>query len=144
LLACLDFETLFDKFHHLSNEPYKIVRFENISPSYEARSLDLMTKFSISPFLCNEISLVASAVNSDMAKRDALGKYKGSFLGVFWSLLTPVFMLAIYTFVFSEIFKARWTATSTSKTEFAIVLFAGMIMFNFFAEIVNRLLVDFK
>lgn len=55
-----------------------------------------------------------------------------------WSLLTPVFMLTIYTFVFSEIFQARWTATHSSKSEFAIVLFAGMIMFNLFAENVNR------
>lgn len=34
-------------------------------------------------------------------------------------------MLAIYTFVFSEVFKARWSAVSTSKAEFAMVLFAG-------------------
>lgn len=97
-----------------------------------------MTKFSISPFFALKSLWSHRRLIADMAKRDALGKYKGSFLGVFWSLLTPVFMLAIYTFVFSEIFKARWTATSTSKTEFAIVLFAGMIMFNFFAEVVNR------
>lgn len=74
----------------------------------------------------------------DLAKRDAFGKYKGSKLGVLWSLLTPLFMLFIYTFVFSEIFQARWTAGSSSKTEFAIVLFTGLIMFNFFAENVTR------
>lgn len=55
-----------------------------------------------------------------------------------WSLLTPIFMLTIYTFVFSEIFQARWTSGSTSKTEFAIVLFTGLIMFNFFSENVMR------
>lgn len=97
-----------------------------------------MTKFPISPLFVLKSFWLHRRLIADMAKRDALGKYKGSFLGVFWSLLTPVFMLAIYTFVFSEIFKARWTATSTSKTEFAVVLFAGMIMFNLFAEIVNR------
>jgi lipopolysaccharide transport system permease protein len=47
-------------------------------------------------------------------------------------------MLTIYTFVFSEIFQARWTAGSSSKTEFAIVLFTGLIMFNLFAENVTR------
>lgn len=75
---------------------------------------------------------------ADLAKRDALGKYRGSTLGIFWSVLTPIFMLSIYTFVFSEIFQSRWTAGSSSKTEFAIVLFAGLIMFNVFAETVTR------
>jgi len=95
-------------------------------------------KFSVSP-----ISLVRSfwmnyRLILDLAKRDAIGKYKGSSLGIFWSLITPIFMLSIYTFVFSEIFKARWSVTSTSKSEFAIVLFAGMLVFNLFSEIVNR------
>lgn len=75
---------------------------------------------------------------ADLAKRDALGKYRGSALGVLWSLLTPIFMLAIYTFVFSEVFQARWASNATSKSEFAIVLFAGLIVFNLFAENVTR------
>ncbi|MCU6434915.1 ABC transporter permease [Undibacterium sp. Jales W-56] len=97
-----------------------------------------MTKTPISPFYAIHSLWMHRRLILDMAKRDALGKYKGSSLGVLWSLLTPIFMLAIYTFVFSEIFQARWTATSSSKSEFAIVLFAGMIMFNLFAENVNR------
>ncbi|SFU72912.1 lipopolysaccharide transport system permease protein [Nitrosomonas eutropha] len=47
-------------------------------------------------------------------------------------------MLAVYTFVFSVIFKARWNTGSDSKTEFALVLFAGLIVFNLFAECINR------
>jgi lipopolysaccharide transport system permease protein len=47
-------------------------------------------------------------------------------------------MLAVYTFVFSEVFKARWNATSDSKTEFALVLFAGLLIFNLFSECINR------
>ena len=74
----------------------------------------------------------------DMAKRDALGKYKGSRLGVLWSLLTPIIMLTIYTFVFSEIFQARWSTANASKSEFAIILFTGLIVFNLFAENVGR------
>ncbi|WP_256214882.1 ABC transporter permease [Nitrosomonas eutropha] len=49
-----------------------------------------------------------------------------------------MFMLAVYTFVFSVIFKARWNTGSDSKTEFALVLFAGLIVFNLFAECINR------
>lgn len=59
-------------------------------------------------------------------------------MGLMWSFFNPVLMLAVYTFVFSVVFKARWSTESTSKTEFAIVLFAGMIVHGLFAECVNR------
>lgn len=70
--------------------------------------------------------------------RDIAGRYKGSVLGLAWSFFNPVFMLAVYTFVFSEIFKARWGTGDESKTQFAVVLFAGMIVHSLFAEALNR------
>jgi lipopolysaccharide transport system permease protein len=74
-----------------------------------------------------------------MTKREIIGRYRGSVLGLFWSFFQPIFMLCIYTFVFSVVFQAKWGAThSESKTEFAIILFAGLIVFNFFAEVMNR------
>lgn len=73
-----------------------------------------------------------------MAKREIAGRYRGSVFGLLWSFLNPVFMLAIYTFVFSVIFKAKWNVGSDSKSEFAIILFAGLIVFNLFAETINR------
>ena len=73
-----------------------------------------------------------------LAKREVLGRYRGSYLGIFWSFFNPVFMLLVYTFVFSVVFKARWSSGSDSKTEFAMVLFAGLMVFNFFAECINR------
>jgi lipopolysaccharide transport system permease protein len=72
------------------------------------------------------------------ARREVLGRYRGSVLGILWSFFNPLFMLAVYTFVFSEVFKARWNAASDSKTEFALVLFAGLIVFNLFSECINR------
>lgn len=72
------------------------------------------------------------------AKREVLGRYRGSFLGLLWSFFNPLFMLAVYTFVFSVVFKARWNVESASKTEFALVLFAGLIVFNLFGETINR------
>ncbi|RQH08629.1 ABC transporter permease [Paraburkholderia dinghuensis] len=75
----------------------------------------------------------------DLVKRDFIGRYKGSVLGVAWSLLNPLLMLAIYTFVFSVAFKARWGGHSDeSKVAFAIVLFSGIIVHTFFAECLNR------
>jgi lipopolysaccharide transport system permease protein len=80
-----------------------------------------------------------------LARREILGRYRGSTLGLLWSLLTPLFMLAIYTFVFGTIFKARWSGTEAgaagetqSTAEFAIILFAGLIVFQLFAEVINR------
>lgn len=77
-----------------------------------------------------------------MTKREVLGRYKGSYLGLGWSFLNPLLMLCVYTFVFSVVFKARWGVASEtgeeSKAMFAIVLFVGMIVHALFAEILNR------
>jgi len=74
----------------------------------------------------------------NLVHREVVGRYKGSMLGIFWSLATPIFMLSVYTFVFSVIFKARWGGGSDSKTEFALLLFAGLIIFNLFSECISR------
>lgn len=71
-------------------------------------------------------------------KRDIKALYQGSFFGLLWVFLTPLFMLAVFTFVFSVIFQARWGGGSGSKTEFALLLFAGLIIFNLFAECITR------
>lgn len=73
-----------------------------------------------------------------LVKREVIGRYRGSLMGILWSFFNPVFMLVVYTFVFSVVFKARWTGGSDSKTEFALVLFAGLIVFNLFSECFNR------
>jgi len=73
-----------------------------------------------------------------LVEREVVGRYRGSFMGILWSFFNPVFMLAVYTFVFSVVFKARWNTGGDSKTEFALVLFAGLIVFNLFAECINR------
>lgn len=73
-----------------------------------------------------------------MAKREVVGRYRGSMLGLLWSLFNPVFMLTIYTFVFSVVFQAKWGVASDSKSEFAIILFAGLIVFNLFSETISR------
>ncbi|WP_084454984.1 ABC transporter permease [Comamonas composti] len=73
-----------------------------------------------------------------MTRREISGRYRGSLVGIFWSLLNPLFMLAIYTFVFSVIFKARWGVEEAGRGEFAIVLFAGLIVYGFFAEVINK------
>jgi len=75
-----------------------------------------------------------------MTKREVVGRYKGSAMGLTWSFFNPVFMLVVYTFVFSEIFKSRWGGVGgdDSKTQFAVLLFVGMIVLGLFSEVVNR------
>ncbi len=73
-----------------------------------------------------------------MGRREVVGRYQGSVMGLMWSLLNPIFMLAIYTFVFSVVFRARWGTGEETRTQFAIVLFAGLIVHALFAEVLNR------
>ena len=97
-----------------------------------------MQHFSISPKALVK-SLVANRhLILSMTKREVIGRYKGSMIGIFWSFINPVFMLLVYTFVFSVVFQARWSVGSDSKTEFALVLFAGLIVFNLFSECITK------
>jgi lipopolysaccharide transport system permease protein len=74
---------------------------------------------------------------SQLAQRDLAARYKGSFLGIIWAVITPLVMLSIYAFVFTVIFKAQWSP-GASKTDYAFNIFAGMIVFNAFAEVMQR------
>ncbi|MDO9312834.1 MAG: ABC transporter permease, partial [Nitrosomonas sp.] len=74
----------------------------------------------------------------NLVKREVIGRYRGSMMGILWSFFNPVLMLVVYTFVFSVVFKARWVGGTDSKTEFALVLFAGLMVYNLFAECINR------
>ena len=73
-----------------------------------------------------------------LSKREIVARYRGSVLGLLWAILNPLFLLLVYTFVFSVVFQTRWGGESDSRTEFAMVLFAGLITFNIFSECLNR------
>ena len=103
---------------------------------------------AVNPNASQPISLI-SLLNSllrnrelitQMVMREVIGRYKGSAMGLAWSFFNPVFMLTVYTFVFSEIFKSRWGGIGgdDSKTQFALVLFVGMIVLSLFSEVINR------
>ena len=69
-----------------------------------------------------------------LTQREVLSKYRGSLFGVAWSLLLPLFMLAVYTFVFTEVFEARWGVQQQNKGAFALAIFSGLIFYTCFAE----------
>lgn len=73
-----------------------------------------------------------------LTKREITGRYKGSFLGMLWSLFNPLIMLVVYTFVFSVVFSARWGDRTESTVEYGLILFAGLIVFNLFSECFSR------
>lgn len=76
---------------------------------------------------------------SQMTQREVVGRYKGSSMGLAWSFLHPAILLTVYTFVFSVVFQSRWgNGSSQSKTEFALLLFTGMIVHGLFADVLNR------
>jgi len=80
-----------------------------------------------------------------MTKRAILARYRGSWLGLFWSLLTPLLLLLIYMFVFGVVFQTRWPQAASGGENFAPLLFCGIIVHLLFAEIITsapRLIVD--
>lgn len=93
---------------------------------------------SASPFALLKSLIANRELVQSMVKREIVGRYRGSVMGLMWSFFNPVLMLSVYTFVFSVVFKARWQGGSDSKTEFALIVFAGLMMFNLFAESINR------
>ncbi|TFE29095.1 ABC transporter permease [Cohnella luojiensis] len=70
--------------------------------------------------------------------RDVIARYRGSYLGILWSFINPLLMLVVYTFVFSEIFKAKWGTDNGSTMEYALMIFCGLITFNIFAELLGK------
>jgi lipopolysaccharide transport system permease protein len=71
------------------------------------------------------------------ARRDLLGRYKGSALGIAWAVLTPVVMIAIFTFIFAGIFGARFGA-SHSHWDYALYLFCGLLPWTMFQDTIQR------
>ena len=74
-----------------------------------------------------------------LVKREVKMRFQGSWLGMGWALLTPVAMLAVYTFVFRNVLKAKWPGEAgATNAEFALQLFSGLVVFTLFSEVVGR------
>lgn len=70
--------------------------------------------------------------------RNVLIRYRGSALGVFWSFILPLLMLAVYTFVFGVVFRSRWpNAADPSTAGFALTLYCGLVVYALFSETLN-------
>ena len=71
-------------------------------------------------------------------KRDIVSKYQGSVFGLLWTLFTPLILILIYTYVFAIIFKFRWEGVPENKVIFGLVLYLGIIQYNFIAEVLSK------
>jgi len=72
-----------------------------------------------------------------LVRREVKGRYAGSSIGIYWSIINPLIMLAVYTYVFSVILKVR-LGDEPGITNFALYLFCGFLAWSGFQEIVQR------
>jgi lipopolysaccharide transport system permease protein len=75
---------------------------------------------------------------AQMTLREVLQRYRGSMLGIVWSFVLPLIMLAVYMFVFSVVFKTRWGLEQESEIQFGVILFSGLIVHALFTECLTR------
>ena len=88
-----------------------------------------MNQFQPLRGLTPHLALIAA-----LSKREITGRYRGSILGLAWSFVNPLLMLAVYTFVFGMVFRGQ----GTDRMGYALSLFAGLIVFNLFSECITR------
>ena len=74
---------------------------------------------------------------AQLVERDTRSRYRGSAMGLFWSAIHPLLMLAVYTVFFTEMMPGRWPGTG-DHVQFAMVLFVGLLLHGFLAESINR------
>jgi lipopolysaccharide transport system permease protein len=63
----------------------------------------------------------------ELVKRDFQGRYAGSLLGFFWSFVQPLWLLLLFTFVFSTVLKVRIVDAGNPGGHFAVFLFSGLL-----------------
>jgi lipopolysaccharide transport system permease protein len=70
-------------------------------------------------------------------QREFSGRYQSSLLGAGWAIITPLAMVLVYLLVFSQVMQARLPGR-TGAMDYGIYLCAGVLVWGFFAEILNR------
>jgi lipopolysaccharide transport system permease protein len=73
-----------------------------------------------------------------LARREIEARYRGSMLGIVWSLLVPLMMLGVYTMFFGGLLHSHWNIPPGGKGYFFLILFMGLIILNFFGDCVGR------
>lgn len=72
-----------------------------------------------------------------LVMREVLLKYRGSYMGVGWSFLHPLLLLATYTLVFGKTFGGQWVQSDSSNIPYTLFVFCGLVVFNLFSEVTS-------
>ncbi|MGP8247013.1 MAG: ABC transporter permease [Bryobacteraceae bacterium] len=72
-----------------------------------------------------------------MVRRDILGRYRGSFIGVFWTVINPLLLILTYSFVFGAVLRSRFPG-DPSPLGFVLYFLAGMLPWLAFSEAAGR------
>lgn len=73
-----------------------------------------------------------------LARREIEARYRGTAVGMVWSVLTPILMVAVYSFVFSYVFQPRWMVPPGTKANFVLLLYSGLLVFNLLGDCLAR------
>lgn len=74
-----------------------------------------------------------------LTKREIIGRYKGTFIGLVWSFINPLLLLALYTLVFSGIFNANnGKVHGIGHVDYAFFLFVGLILHGLLVEVLAQ------
>lgn len=100
-------------------------------PSFLAAPADMARMLTSQAYLAGQLT-----------RREVAQRYRTTVLGALWTVLQPLFMLAVFTFVFGFVMKARWPGLASedgpSGLQFASLLFSGLLLHGFLAECLSR------
>jgi lipopolysaccharide transport system permease protein len=73
-----------------------------------------------------------------LTRREVAGRYKGTYLGLVWSVINPLMTLTVYAIVFGLIFQPRFAGVGAGKLDFVLNLFCGLIVYGIFSSTLGR------
>lgn len=74
-----------------------------------------------------------------LVQRNLKARYRGSLLGVYWSLLNPLIMTGIYTAIFGDVFSSYY---GDSLVDYMLAAFTGLSVIHFFSGSTSQALVS--
>lgn len=90
----------------------------------------------VNPWAPIQVGIQHRQLIQQLAWRRIESRYRGSVLGILWAFVDPILILAVYTFVFCVVFKAKWSGAvvTGNNAEFALFLFSGVMIYNIFSQ----------
>lgn len=92
---------------------------------------------SLSPAAMLETLWAHRQVIRQLGARQVQSRHRGSVLGMAWTLLNPLLLLAVYTLIFSVVLRVGGQSAA-ERVEFAVMMFTGMVLFSVFSDTLSR------